>query len=96
MDFFLERPAYFVLREAPIQYSQGLAARKKLQKAFAKSFRSKKPTLSHDRTYLIANVVLNTIKGFLAGAASATPKEQHALTVEFTTMLSLYLESIFD
>jgi hypothetical protein len=32
----------------------------------------------------------------LAGAASATPKEQDALTVEFATMLSLYLKSIFD
>jgi hypothetical protein len=36
--------------------------------------------------------LLDTIKAFLAGAASATRKEQDALTVEFTTMLSLYLK----
>jgi len=59
-------------------------------------FDPEKPALSHDRAYLIANVVIDTMKGFLAGAASAAPKEQHVLTVEFTTMLSLYLKSIFD
>jgi hypothetical protein len=36
------------------------------------------------------------MKGFLTGAASAAPKEQHVLAVEFTTMLSLYLKSVFD
>jgi AcrR family transcriptional regulator len=96
MDFFRERPAYFILREAPIKRSRGPAARRNLREAFARAFRSKRPSLSHDRAYLIANVVLDTIKGFLAGAASATAKEQQALTVEFTTMLSLYLKSIFD
>jgi hypothetical protein len=39
---------------------------------------------------------LATSASLLAGAASATSKEQDALTVEFTTMLSLYLKSIFD
>jgi AcrR family transcriptional regulator len=96
MDFFRERPAYFVLREAPIKRSGGPAARKNLREAFARAFRSRKPDLSHDRAFLIANVVLDTIKGFLAGAASASSKEQQALTTEFKTMLSLYLKSIFD
>lgn len=96
MDFFRERPAYFVLRKAPIKRSRGPAARRNLREAFARAFRSRKPALSNDRAYLIANVVLDTTKAFLAGAASATPKEQDALTLEFTTMLSLYLKSIFD
>jgi AcrR family transcriptional regulator len=96
MDFFRERPAFFVLREAPIKRYRAPAARKNLREAFARAFRSRKPALSHDRAYLIANVVINTMKGFLASAASAAPKEQHVLTVEFTTMLSLYLKSIFD
>ncbi|HMF63053.1 MAG TPA: TetR/AcrR family transcriptional regulator [Edaphobacter sp.] len=96
MAFVREKPAYFVLREAPIKRSRGPAARKNLREAFARAFRSRKPALSHDRAYLIANVVVDTIKGFLAGAASSTFKEQQALTVEFTTMLSLYLKSIFD
>jgi len=97
MDFLRERPAFFVLRDAPIKRARRPAERKNLREAFARAFRSKKPSLSHDRAYLIANVVLGPIKGLLAGAASATtPKERHALIVEFTTMLSLYLESIFD
>ena len=96
MDFVRGRPAFFVLREAPIKRLRKAAERKNLREALARAFRSKKPSLSHDRAYLIANVVIDTIKGFLAGAASAAPKEQHVLTGEFTTMLSLYLQSIFD
>ncbi len=96
MDFFRERPAFFVLREAPIKRYRAPAARQNLREAFARAFRSRKPALSHDRAYVIANVVIGTMKGFLAGAASAAPKEHHVLTVEFTTMLSLYLKSIFD
>jgi AcrR family transcriptional regulator len=96
MDFFRERPAFFLLREAPIRRSRGATARKNLREALARAFRSRKPSLSHDRAYLMASVVLETMKGLLAGAGSATSKEQQALTVEFTTMLSLYLKSIFD
>jgi AcrR family transcriptional regulator len=96
MEFFRERPAYFVLRDAPIKHSRGPAARKNLREAFARAFRSKKPTLSQDRAFLIANVVLATVKGLMAAAASASPKERNALTAEFTSLLSLYLKSIFD
>jgi AcrR family transcriptional regulator len=96
MDFFRERPAYFVLREAPIKRSRGPAARKNLRESFAKAFRSKKPDLSPDRAYLVATVVLDTLKGLVAAAASATQKERAALTTEFTRMVSLYLQSIFD
>jgi AcrR family transcriptional regulator len=96
MEFVRKRPAYFVLREAPIKRSRGPAARRNLREAFARAFRSRKPALSHERAYLLANVVLDTIKGFLAGAATATSREQQALTMEFTVMLSLYLKSVFD
>jgi AcrR family transcriptional regulator len=96
MEFVRKRPAYFVLRVAPIKRLRGPAARRNLREAFAQAFRSKKPELSYERAYLLANVVLDTIKGLLAGAATATSKEQQALTAEFTKMLTLYLQTIFD
>ncbi len=96
MEFFRERPAYFVLRAAPINFSRSPAARRSLRESFAKAFRAKEPTLSPERALLIANVALETVKGFLAAAASAAVKERVALTEEFTKMLTLYLQSIFD
>jgi AcrR family transcriptional regulator len=95
MDFFRERPAYFVLRAAPINFSRSPAARKNVREAFAKAFLAKKPALSPERAFLIANVVLETVKGLLTAAASAAPKERNTLTVEFTSLLSHYLQSIF-
>jgi hypothetical protein len=67
MDFFQERPAYFILREA-----------------FVQAFQAKNPSLSHDNALLIANVVLETVKGFLAAVTTANPNQRSALTIEFT------------
>ncbi len=96
MEFFHERPAYFILRSAPINLSGRAAARRNLRESFAKAFRVKEPTLSPDRAFLIANVVLETVRGFLSAATAATVKERVALTEEFTRMLTLYLQSVFD
>ncbi len=96
MEFFHERPAYFILRSAPINLTGRAAARKNLRDAFAKAFRAKESALSSDHAFLIANVVLETVRGFLSAATSATVKERVALTEEFTRMLTLYLQSIFD
>jgi dihydrodipicolinate synthase/N-acetylneuraminate lyase len=52
------------------------------------AFRAKKPTLSHEEALLIANVVVETVKGFLSVIAAP-------VTAEFTKMLSLYLEAKF-
>ena len=74
MEFVRQKPAYFVLREAPIKRSRGPAARQESPRGIREGIPVQKPALSHDRAYLIANVVLDTIKGFLAGAASSTFK----------------------
>jgi len=59
------------------------------------AFRAKKPTFSHEEALLIANVVVETIKGFLSVIATAPPNRRVAVTAEFTKMLSLYLEAKF-
>jgi Tetracyclin repressor-like, C-terminal domain len=59
------------------------------------AFQAKKPTLSYEEAHLIANVVVETIKGFLSVIAAAAPNRRVAVTAEFTKMLSLYLETKF-
>jgi hypothetical protein len=41
----------------------------------------------------IANVVVETVKGFLSVVAAAPPRQRGPATAEFTQMLSLYLEA---
>jgi len=94
-DFSQRRPAYFILRDAPIKVSRSSAAREILREAFVRAFQAKKTTLSHEEALLIANVVVETVKGFLAVIAAAPPNRRAPVTAEFTKMLSLYLEAKF-
>jgi dihydrodipicolinate synthase/N-acetylneuraminate lyase len=59
------------------------------------AFRAKKTTLSHEEALLVANVVAETVKGFLSVIAAAAPNRRAPVTAEFTKMLSLYLEAKF-
>lgn len=94
-EFSQRRPAYFILRDAPIKVSRSSAARQILREAFVQAFQAKKPTLSHEQALLIANVVLETVKGFLSVMAAVAPSQRAPVTAEFTQMLSLYLEAKF-
>ena len=59
------------------------------------AFQAKKPRLSYEEALLIANVVVETLKGFLSVIAGAPPNQRAPVTAEFTQMLSLYLEAKF-
>jgi len=59
------------------------------------AFQAKKPTLSYEEAHLIADVVVETVKGFLSVIAAAPSNRRAPVTVEFTKMLSLYLEAKF-
>ena len=94
-EFSQRRPAYFILRDARIKVSRSAAARKTLREAFVQVFQAKEPTLSYEEALLIANVVVETVKGFLSVIAEAPPNRCAPVTAEFTKMLSLYLEAKF-
>ena len=79
----------------PIKLSRNAAARKILREAFVQAFRAKKPKLSYEEALLIADVVVETVKGFLSVIAAAAPNQRATVTAEFTKMLSLYLEAKF-
>lgn len=94
-EFLQRRPAYFILRDAHIKVSRSAAARKTLREPFVQAFQAKRPKLSHEEAFLIANVVVETLKGFLSVMAAAPPTQRASVTAEFTKMLSLYLEAKF-
>jgi len=94
-EFTQRRPAYFILRDARIKVSRNPAARKTLREAFVQAFRAKKPKLSYEEALLIADVVVETVKGFLSVIAAAPPIRRASVTAEFTKMLSLYLDAKF-
>jgi AcrR family transcriptional regulator len=94
-EFSQQHPAYFILRDAPIKVSRSAAARQTLREPFVQAFRTKKPALSYEEALLIANVVVETVKGFLAVIAAAPANRRAPVTAEFTKMLSLYLEAKF-
>jgi hypothetical protein len=64
-------------------------------RSFRTSLSGKKPTLSYEEALLIANVVVETVKGFLSVIAATPPNRRAPVTAEFTKMLSLYLEAKF-
>jgi AcrR family transcriptional regulator len=94
-EFSQRRPAYFILHEARIRVSRSAAARKTLREAFVQAFQAKDPTLSHEKALLIANVVVETAKGFLSVIAATPQNRRASVNAEFTKMLSLYLEAKF-
>jgi hypothetical protein len=96
IDFSQERPAYFILRAASVKFSRSSTARQNLRDSLVQAFQGKNPSLSPDNALLIANLVLETVKGFLAAVTTANPKQRSALTIEFIRTLALYLEAKFD
>jgi len=50
---------------------------------------------AHEEALLIANVVVETVKGFLSVIVASAASHHAPVTVQFTQMLSLYLEAKF-
>src|SRR5258708_24488114 len=88
-EFSQRRPAYFILRDARIKVSRSAAARKTLRAAFVQAFQAKEPTLSYEEALLIANVVVETVKGFLSVIAAAPPNIYPPAPADFPTLPSL-------
>jgi hypothetical protein len=78
-------PSKFLVASHPKTSARGVRA----------SLSGKKPTLSYEEALLIANVAVETVKGFLSVIAAAPPNRRAPVTAEFTKMLSLYLEAKF-
>ena len=93
--FVDEHPAYFPVLDAPLQYKRDREARTRLRQRLANVFRSRKPALSPERAFRIANVALEIIKSMnaLYRDVHAHPDERQFLVDEYKLVLTAYLES---
>ncbi|WP_394779576.1 TetR/AcrR family transcriptional regulator [Undibacterium sp.] len=91
VDFMASRPAYIPLLSAPLNYQRSADARVRLREHFADIFRQKKPGLSAEQAYLIANVTLQLVKGLNPLYAQSKSAERKLLVQEFKTVVTAYL-----
>ncbi len=90
IDFMEHRPAYIPLMSAP-KVSKDPVARVKLREHFASVYRERRPGLTHEAAYRIANVTVQTVKGMNALYAEAKPAERMEVVREFKLLLTGYL-----
>jgi AcrR family transcriptional regulator len=91
--FIEEHPAYFAVLDAPVKYRRDPEARHRLRERLADVFRSRRPALSPERAYRIANISLQIIKSMNALYADANSREREELVKEYKLALAAYLES---
>ncbi len=92
-DYVKERPAYLPLLDAPVRYKRDLQARRRLREHFAAAYREKRPELTEEAAYRVANVTAEIVKGLVPLYAEAKGEEREALTREFKLALASYLKA---
>jgi len=93
IDFMENRPAYIPLLGMPKTYRRDPVARNRLRELFADLFREKRPELSKEEAFRIANVALQIVKGMNPLYAEAKSGERDAVVQEFKLVLTGYLHS---
>ena len=93
-DFAEEHPAYLPLINAPIKFARDPATRQNLRDQFSRAFIAKNSELSRERAFLIANVVVQIMKGLISLYASSPVRERSAVTTEFKRILTAYLTEV--
>jgi AcrR family transcriptional regulator len=93
INFMKDRPAYIPLLSAPRNYKRDPAARNRLRQHFADLFREKRPDLTQEAAFRIANVTVQVVKGMNPLYADAKPAEREEIVREFKLLLTTYLSS---
>jgi AcrR family transcriptional regulator len=91
LEFAHDRLAYLPLLGAPLAYARTKAAREPLRRTIATALQNLKPSLSADRAFLNAQVIVEIIKGMLGVYRQATLKDREAVVTEFKKVMRLYL-----
>jgi len=95
-EFAAERPAYLPLIAAPIKFARDAAVRQDLRVQFSKAFIAKNPALSRERALLIANVVVQIMKGLIALYATMPMRDRVMVIAEFKRVLTDYLDDVME
>jgi len=94
MNRFVEdHPAYFPILDAPVKHKHNQEARNRLRERMAGLFRRKRPALSAQAAYRMAQVSIQIIKSMYLLHADAPPQEREELVKEYQHALAAYLES---
>ncbi|MGI4831269.1 MAG: TetR/AcrR family transcriptional regulator [Janthinobacterium lividum] len=91
LAFAHSRPAYLPLFGAPLANSRTKSDREPLRKTIADALQRLKPSLTADRAFLNAQVVVEIVRGMLGVYRQATFTEQDAIVAEFKKVMRLYL-----
>jgi len=91
-DFAAEHPAYLPLIAAPIKFARDASVRQNLRSQFARAFVAKNPALTRERALLIANVVVQIMKGLISLYASMPMRDRDMVNAEFKRLLAHYLD----
>ncbi len=91
VDFVTERPGYFAVLNAPLNYRRDADARHRLREKFGRAFQQKQPALSDEQALRMANVVLQVVKSLNPLLSPVGAAERRALVAEFKLVLSSYL-----
>lgn len=94
IEFMQTRPAYIPLLSVPKTYRRDPVARNRLRELFAELFREKRPELSKDEAFRIANVAMQIVKGMNPLYAEAkVGADREAVVGEFKVVLTGYLSA---
>ena len=93
IDFMENRPAYIPLLSAPRIYKRDPVARNRLRELFATLFQQRRPELTHEAAFRMANVTVQVVKGLSLMYAEARASERGEIVQEFKLLLMGYLSA---
>jgi AcrR family transcriptional regulator len=93
IDFMENRPAYIPLMSAPRTYARDPVARNRLRENFAILFREKRPEMTREAAFRVANVTVQVVKGMNPLYAEAKAGEREEIVREFKLLLTSYLSA---
>jgi AcrR family transcriptional regulator len=91
--FIEEHPAYLPLLDAPLRYKRDQQAKNRLRERFAGFFRARKPSLSPEEAFRIANISMQILKSMNLLYGEAKPQERVEIVAEYRLALTAYLEA---
>ena len=93
VGYTIERPAYFAVLNASLNYRRDADARQRLRERFGRAFQQKQPALTDEQALRLANVALQVVKSLNPLLSQAELAERAHLVAEFKLVLSGYLSS---
>ena len=95
-EFAAEHPAYLPLIAAPIRFARDASVRQNIRVQFSKAFMARNPEISRERALLIANIVVQLMKGLVSLYAATPPRDRTAVINEFKLVLTRYLAEVLQ